>query len=161
MDPASLIHRLRKILRRKGRVNDDADDLIQEAFLRLHEYRKSRQVHEPEAFLVRTVQNLSIDAHRATARHGVCVAADDEVHRLVDPNPLPDEVLATQQRLLQLRQGLEALTPRTREVLLLNRIDGLSQPQIAAQLGITVSGVEKHIAKAALFLSEWMAEDRT
>jgi RNA polymerase sigma-70 factor (ECF subfamily) len=154
-----LIDRLRRLLRRKGRVHDDADDLIQEAFLRLQEYRQARRVLEPEAFLVRTVQNLSIDAHRVKGRRGTQVLVDDQIHHLIDPAPLPDEVLASQQRLQRLRQGLESLSPRTREAVLLFRIDGLSQSQIAAQLGISASAVEKHIAKAALFLSDWMTED--
>ena len=152
------MHRLRKLLRHKGRARDDADDLIQEAFLRLHEYRQTCEVLAPEAFLVRTVQNLTVDAHRVRARHGVHLSADEEVHRLIDPNPLPDEVLATQQRLQHLRRGLENLSPRTREVVLLFKIDGLSQSQIGVQLGISASAVEKHIAKAALFLSDWMTE---
>jgi RNA polymerase sigma factor (sigma-70 family) len=160
VDAESLIDRLRKLLRRKGRVRDEADDLIQEAFLRLHEYRKSRQVLEPEAFLVRTVQNLSIDAHRLKARRGVEIAADEEVQRLIDPRPLPDEVLASHQRLQHLRAGFETLSPRTRDVVVLYKIEGLSQSQIAAQLGISISAVEKHIAKAVLFLSDWMTEDR-
>jgi DNA-directed RNA polymerase specialized sigma24 family protein len=42
---------------------------------------------------------------------------------------------------------------------LLQRIEGFSHAQIAARLGITVSAVEKHIAKAALFLSDWMNKE--
>lgn len=161
MDFVALKARLRKFLRYRGRAQDEADDLIQEAFLRLHEYRKFRQVIEPEAFLVRTVQNLNIDARRVKGRHGTPVTAQPEIHRLIDPRPGPDEVLASQQRLQHLKRGLETLAPRTREVVLLYRIDGLSQPQIATQLGISSSAVEKHIAKATLFLSDWMTEDQT
>ena len=39
---------------------------------------------------------------------------------------------------------------------LLNRLEGYSFPQIAAQLGISLSMVEKHAAKAVLFLADWM-----
>lgn len=159
MDAVSLIDSLRRLLRRKGRARDEADELIQEAFLRLQEYRQSRHVVEPEAFLVRTVQNLSIDAYRVKARRGLHTVANDVLERLVDPGPLPDEVLSSCERLQRLRAGLENLSPRTRNVVLLYKIDGLSQPQIAAQLGISVSAVEKHMAKGALFLSDWMAED--
>lgn len=161
MNLPALLERVRWLLRRRGQVGEEADDLIPEAFLRLHEYRRSRSVLEPEAFLVRTVQNLSIDVHRAKARRGTQVAVEDEIHRLIDPAPRPDEVLDTQQRLQHLRRGLETLAPRTREVVLLYRIDGLSQSQIGARLGISVSAVEKHIAKAALFLMDWMAKERT
>lgn len=159
VDAAALIDRLRRLLHHKGRTRDEADELIQEAFLRLHEYRQSRHVVQPEAFLVRTVQNLSVDAYRVKARRGTQTAAADVLERLIDPAPLPDEVLASRERLQRLRAGLENLSPRTRDVVLLYKIDGLSQPQIAAQLRISVSAVEKHMAKGALFLSDWMAED--
>ncbi len=159
MELRALIERLRRLLHHKGRGPDEADDLIQEAFLRLQEYRRSREVREPEAFMVRTVQNLVVDDYRARARHGVQLAAEDQGYRLVDPAPRPDEVLASQQRLQHLRRGLESLAPRTREVLLLFKVDGLSQTQIAARLDITVSAVEKHVAKAALLLSDWMTEE--
>jgi RNA polymerase sigma factor (sigma-70 family) len=154
-----LIEKLRRFLRHRGRTGDEADDLIQEAFLRLQIYRRERHVREPEAFLVRTVRNLSVDILRRRSQRGAHIALDTERVHLVDPNPTPDEVLASQQRLQQLRAGLEALPPRTREVVLLQRIEGFSHAQIAARLGITVSAVEKHIAKAALFLSDWMNKE--
>ena len=57
--------RLLKFLRRKGRSHEDAEDLIQEAMLRLHRYRRAAvPVVNEEAFLTHAVQNLSIDLHR-------------------------------------------------------------------------------------------------
>jgi len=160
MDPVAILFtKLQKLLRHKGRTADESDDIIQEAFLRLQTYRQAREVREPEAFLVRAALNLSVDALRRRVRRGVHVTADSEMLPLIDPQPRPDEVLASQQRLQHLRAGLAALAPRTREVTLLHRIEGFSHAQIAARLGITVSAVEKHIAKAALFLSDWMAEE--
>ena len=50
------------------------------------------------------------------------------------------------------------LAPRTREVILLHRFEGFSHAQVGERLGITVSAVEKHVAKATLFLSDWMLE---
>jgi RNA polymerase sigma-70 factor (ECF subfamily) len=55
--------------------------------------------------------------------------------------------------------GFNALSPRRREVFLLNRVEGYSFPQIAAHLGITLSMVEKHAAKAVLFLTDWMDDE--
>jgi RNA polymerase sigma factor (sigma-70 family) len=153
---AVLIVKLRKLLRHKGRSPEDTDDLIQDAFLRLEVYRRERVVQEPEAFLVRTVQNLSIDLLRKSA-HRLHVGVETQEARLIDPRPPPDEVLTGQQRLQQLRRGLESLAPRTREAVLLHRIEGYSHAQIAAHLGISISAVEKHIAKAALFLSDFLA----
>jgi RNA polymerase sigma factor (sigma-70 family) len=156
MDAVPLLFvKLRKLLRSRGRSTDDTDDLIQEAFLRLQMYRREREVREPEAFLVRTTLNLAINQARQCASRGVHVPHDLETAPIIDPRPSPDEVVAAQERLQRLRAGLEALNPRTREVLLLHRIEGYSQGQIATLLGISVSAVEKHIAKATLFLTEW------
>ena len=59
-------------------------------------------------------------------------------------------------RLHHWKAGINALSPRQREVFLLNRIEGYSFIQIAERLGITLSMVEKHAAKAVLFLTDWM-----
>jgi len=150
-----LLTKLRRLLRSRGRSIDDTDDLIQEAFLRLAVYCRDHTVEKREAFLVRTALNLSADQtrqeHRVALEHGVL-----EKLPLVDPQPTPDEVYAGQKRLLYWKQGLATLSPRRREVFLLNRVEGYSFPQIAERLGITLSMVEKHAARAILFLTEWM-----
>ncbi len=150
-----LFGKLRGVLRRRGRTRDEADELIQEAFLRLQVYSRGHQVQQAEAFLVRTALNLSVDRHRR-AHADRMVANALETLPLADPGPSPDEVCNTQQRLQHLRAGLDSLSPRAREVFLMHRLDGYSHAQIAAQLGITLSMVEKHMARAALFITDWM-----
>ena len=59
-----LVVKLRRLLRSRGRSVDDTDDLIQEAFLRLHLYCREHAVRTPEAFLVRMALNLSADQHK-------------------------------------------------------------------------------------------------
>jgi RNA polymerase sigma-70 factor (ECF subfamily) len=68
-------------------------------------------------------------------------------------------VYAGQRRLLHWQRGLVALSPRQREVFLLNRVEGYSFPQIGERLGISLSMVEKHAARAVLFLTEWMEQE--
>lgn len=152
-----LLHKLRRLLMSRGRSADDIDDLMQEAFLRLQVYCRDRAVQNTEAFLVRTVLNLSAEQGRR-ARTRQTVEAD--LLSFIDPSPAPDEVYAAQQRLLRMKMGLQRLNPRSRETFLMNRMDGLSYVQIAEQLGISVSMVEKHIARASFFLRDWMAGSR-
>lgn len=155
-----MLIKLRKLLRSRGRSADDADDLIQEAFLRLQLYCRDKPVEQPEAFLVRTALNLSIDGHRRASSRLTIVERVENLP-LVDGAPPPDEVLAAQQRLQRVKQALDALNPRAREVFLLHRAEGYSYGQIAERLGISVSTVEKHMAKAALFFDAWLdREDR-
>ena len=151
----ALFVKLRKLLRSRGHTIDDADDLIQEAFLRLEMYCRDHVVRQREAFLVRTAINLSTDERRsAHARH--LVSSPVESLSLIDPHPMPDEVLAAQQRLQRMVRGLKVLSPRIRQVFLMNRLHGYSYPQIATQLQISESAVEKYIAKASQFMWEWM-----
>jgi RNA polymerase sigma-70 factor (ECF subfamily) len=70
--------------------------------------------------------------------------------------PLQDEVLAARIRLKRVEEGLSRLSPRTREVFLMHRLDNLKYREIAEKLDISQSAVEKHIARAALALTEWM-----
>jgi RNA polymerase sigma-70 factor (ECF subfamily) len=151
-----LFTKLRKLLRSRGRTVDDAEDLIQEAFLRLQVYCQDKPVDKPEAFLMRTALNLSVDESRRA--HNRLMQADG-LEMLIDTRPAPDEVLATQQRLQRVKQALHALSPRARCVFLLHRADGYTYAQIATQLGISVGTVEKHMAKAALFIDTWLDKE--
>jgi RNA polymerase sigma factor (sigma-70 family) len=155
-----LFEKLRRLLRSRGRTVEDADDLIQEAFLRLQVYCRDHTVEQPEAFLVRTALNLSTDRARQGRRQRLDYGVLEKL-ALVDPSPTPDAVYAGQKRLLHWKRGLEALSPRRREVFLLNRVEGYSFPQIAERLGISLSMVEKHAARAVLFLTDWMEQEES
>jgi RNA polymerase sigma factor (sigma-70 family) len=152
-----LVLRLRRLLRGRGRSIDDTEDLIQEAFLRLQVYCRDKDVAQTEAFLVRTALNLSIDQHRRETVAALVPGALDRM-QLIDPSPSPDAVCAAQERLQHMRLGLANLSPRQREVFLLNRVEGYSFMQIAAQLRISPSMVEKHAARAVLAMTNWMEE---
>lgn len=154
----SLFKNLRRLLESRGRAAADIDDLMQEAFLRLQTYCRDHTVHNTEAFLVRTVLNLSAQQGRDARRHQ-WVREESEVFAVIDPRPTPDEVYAGQQRLRKVKAGLERMSPRTREAFLLHRLEGLSYVQIAERLEISVSMVEKHIARASFFLRDWMARN--
>jgi RNA polymerase sigma factor (sigma-70 family) len=153
-----LLKKLHRLLKGRSRSADDTDDLIQEAFLRLHIYCQDHCVRKPEAFLVRTVLNLWADRKRQQKREAVEPGALD-TQVFIDPSPTPDEVYASQKRLLHWRAGLEALTARQREIFLLNRVEGLSFRQIGEKLGISLSTVEQHAAKAVMHLMDWMDQE--
>jgi RNA polymerase sigma factor (sigma-70 family) len=144
---------LRTLLRRHGRSRTEADDLIQEAFLRLHAYSNSGKVQQPQAFLRRTVLNLLVDMHRKEHRD-LYVDEPVEALRLTHPAASPDEELELLQRLTKADAALKKLSPRTREIFLMHRVEGYGCTEIASHFGISVSAVEKHIARAVLALME-------
>lgn len=141
----SLLARLKALLTRRGRSREDAEDLIQEAFLKLEQYcRRGLEVRSVEAFLKQTVSNLSASEFR-TERPYIKgrVELDDELLR--DPTPSPDEVFAAEQRLEQIRKLLPL---RTRQVYFMHKFGGYGYAEIAERLGCSISLVEKILAGA-------------
>jgi RNA polymerase sigma factor (sigma-70 family) len=150
-----LIAGLRATLQRRGASAEEAEDLVQEAFLKFETYRQGAEVLQPDGFVVRAALNLAIDAGRRKGRSPYSPKAVEEF-QFADSAPGPDEVVLGRDRLQRLRQGLEALKPRTRDMLLAQRLEGLSYAEIARREGVSVSAVEKQIARAVLFLMDWM-----
>ena len=143
---------LRRVVNRT-RGYSDAEDLLHSAFLRLERYRGKHTVENPAAFLVQTAVNLKIDSHR----HEKLSEESYFKYAFGSENsaPLQDEVVVARARLARVKLGLDKLSPRTREVFLMHRLENLKYHEIAARLGISQSAVEKHVAKAVLFLTEW------
>jgi RNA polymerase sigma-70 factor (ECF subfamily) len=142
---------LKEQIARRTRNSRDAEDLLHSAYLRLHRYRAFNEVKDPAAFLIQAARNLAIDRYR---RDHYLSGSSDRLD-VEDHAPLQDEVIAARARLERVKQGLQHLTPRTREVFLMHRLQNLKYHEIASQLGISSSAVEKHISKALLFLTEW------
>lgn len=148
-----------RTVRRAVCGSDTAEDLLHSAFIRLSEYKERNIVDNPSAFLVRTATNLAIDERRKIKVRRESPIDIGEMLDISDGQPFHTEVLAARERLERGMAALESLGPRTREIFLLHRVDGLKYREIAAQLDITVSAVEKHIAKATLFLVNWVESE--
>jgi RNA polymerase sigma-70 factor (ECF subfamily) len=153
-----LFRHLERILRRRGRSREDAEDLIQETFLRVKKYLdEGGEIHEPEAFLVRTALNLSRDSLQHEHRHLYAQTPLEDM-LLVDTGPGPDEVFETEERIGRLDRALNKAGPRAREVFVMHRLYGMTYLQIADHFDISVSAIEKHIAKALMVLGEELLE---
>jgi RNA polymerase sigma factor (sigma-70 family) len=148
--------RLLRFLRRKGRSVEDAEDLIQEAMLRLHVYGQGVSIVNEEAFLRHTVRNLSIDQHRRERldlRSGVALEALATHGALVEAHPTPEEVVDAELRLRNIRAVLDAVSRRTRDIYFAHRA-GYSYSEIAEHMEISQITIKRHIARALLAIME-------
>lgn len=144
-------------LRRRLPASAPAEDLLQSAYIRLVNYREAHEVGDPEAFMVKVAVNLHLDEARRRKW------ADDRpfeetCSHFCSHQPLQDEVFDARERLKRVNEALEQMSPRTRVIFLQHRVEGRKYREIAEQMGISQSAVEKHIARAVLFLAEWMEE---
>jgi RNA polymerase sigma factor (sigma-70 family) len=160
--------RLLNILRRKGRSHEDAEDLIQEAMLRLHRYRVkaaapitehtlsiTAPILNEEAFLTHAVQNLSVDLHRSRRpdlRREVPFDTFNTRTPLIDPET-PEQLLDIEQRLHRIQQLLDAANIRTREIYFAHRA-GYSYDEIASHFSLSHITIRRHIARALLIIME-------
>jgi RNA polymerase sigma-70 factor (ECF subfamily) len=110
-------------------------------------------VRQPEGFLVRTVLRLAINARRDEHRDIYCEQKSEEIALILDTSPMPDELLAADECLERMRAALDAASRRTRDILFMHRLDGLSYAQIAQQTGLSISSIEKHMASALAILA--------
>jgi len=146
---------MQRMLLRRGRTREEAEDLIQEAFLKMQEYcQKGGEVRQPEGFLVRTVLRLSMNARRDEHRDLYGDKKVEELTFVIDTNPTPDEVLAGDQCLERMRDALDAVSRKTRDIFFMHRLDGMSYSHIARHMGLSVSAIEKHMASALAALAE-------
>lgn len=145
---------MRVMLLRRGRKSEDADDLVQEAWLRFAVYQREKPVASPGAFLVRTVLNLAVTADRARAVRGEEVAVDELL--LVDASSSTEATVLARERLARLDVCLNRLGSKTRAILLDIRVGGMSFNEAAEIHRISVSGVEKHVAQATAQIAQWM-----
>ncbi len=135
---------------------DDAEDLMHDAWVGLAE--RGVEARNPTALLTRAAANRGLDAFRREQRLGRTIPTELVAETIADGSPLQDEVLIARHRLERLRQGVEQLKPRTRQILLMHRLDGLKYREIAVALDISQSAVEKHIALAIECLTDWMED---
>jgi RNA polymerase sigma factor (sigma-70 family) len=149
-------NRLLKFLRRKGRSREDAEDLIQEAMLRLHVYGMGASVVNEEAFLRHAVHNLAIDQHRRDRldiRRQVPIEDAGAQGALVAVESTPEDTVEAEQRLSHIRTLLDAVGVRTREIYFAHR-GGYSYAEIAAHMDISHITIKRHIARALLAIME-------
>lgn len=106
-----VIARVKAALKRRGRTDHDAEDILQEAWMRLHRYQQDQEVAQPESFLMRTALNLSVDAYRTRQGRGEEVALDDVV--LIDTAPSAEAVLLARERVARLSVCLGRLPEKS------------------------------------------------
>lgn len=147
--------RLIRACLRRGRSLEDAEDLVQEAYARLVEYRRSAKVRDEEAFLRRVASNLAINQFHREQILSFAHEAIEELElqgMLVDASPGVERLLSAQQEVDRIAAMLSAVSHRTCEVFLAHRA-GYSYAEIACELSISTRTVKKHIARAVSMLA--------
>lgn len=155
---------LRVLTRRLGN-RDDAEEVLQDAFIHFDRASAVRQIDNPDAYLMRTALNLAVDRMRQnlvrSRRDGKWFEAQSIERRgleFVAPEPAPDNALIGKDEVARMGRVLGELSPTVRTAFILHKIRGLSHDETAKTMGLSKSTIEKHIMKAMKFLLDKMAD---
>jgi RNA polymerase sigma factor (sigma-70 family) len=153
---------LRAWLRSRFPDEPDVDDIVQETYYRLLQARAAGGVSAVKAFLFATARNLTIDRlrHRKVARSESL--ADYVEQSVSDETAGIPEIVARNQELEMLTEAIQSLPDRCREIFTLRKVYGLSQMEIAKQLGLSENTVTAQITigakKCMVFLQQMRRE---
>jgi RNA polymerase sigma-70 factor (ECF subfamily) len=151
---------LRRFFQRRIAEPADLDDLVQEVFLRLARRGDLAGVGNLEGYVFQTAANILRDRARRRATRRSEAHEPIGADHVEDAAFSPERVLLGREAIDQLRAALLTLPPRTRDVFFLGRIEGFGYAEIAARLGISLSAVNKHMAKALELLMDQVEDAR-
>jgi len=141
-----------KHLASNGWSRDDANDLAQEAFLRMHKAQQSKPLDNAQAFLFKTANNLAIDQIRRTRLHNKYLRSEMPPEHTEEDSyqfsPSPERTTAAKQELEMLYAVVGRMPIKVKRAFLLHRGRDLSYAEIATEMSVSTSMVEKYITEA-------------
>ena len=144
--------KLVRLVSRRTTSSDEAQDIVQDAFFRLarHGGLWAGALERPQAYVRRVVMNLLKDRAKTASRRssGLHVVADEESLAGLDQQ----RHLESRDMLRRLEVAMMRLRPKTREIFMAHRVEGLTYAEIAERTGLSVKGVEKQMSKALVQL---------
>ena len=151
---------LTRYVSRYFKRSQEAEDVVQEAFVKVIQAQREREIQSPKSYLFRTARNLSL----AQISKSSYKLTDDMGDILSDSEMLMTKSLEDQ---FEVRESFEifcsavrSLPVKCRRVFVLCRVYGFSQKEIAERLGITLGAVEAHLARGARRCIDFMEAEQ-
>ena len=145
---------LEKYLSRKLDSPDDAAEVAQEAYLRLHRLEAPQELDNARAFLFQVATNLAVDQLRRRSLHFRFLKTEKAYSVEGEPQDLnaatasPDQIIGARQKLRAIYRAVDDMPVKVKQAFLLHRRSGMSYNDIAEEMQVSVSSVEKYILQA-------------
>jgi RNA polymerase sigma factor (sigma-70 family) len=149
---------LASFFRKRTGNSVQAQDLVQQVFLRLAQHQKLDAIRNPDGYIFQTAANALRDHARRNEVRGRFErqkGGPDDVRSDFSP----ERVLQGRESVAQLTVALRELPERTRDIFMLRSLEGLKHAEIARLHGISTRAVEKHLAKALAHVSRALDRD--
>lgn len=151
---------LMRFLRRNWRDGTEIADLRQETYIRVYEAARRKRPDPVRPYLFFVARNLIIDRLRRENVVAIETMADADWLNVSDHEPAPEQRVAARQELQRLQAALDDLPVRCRQVIVLRRVHGFSQREVAQKMGITEDTVENQVVKGMRALTDALSDRR-
>jgi len=145
---------LMQYLRHNWRDQSDIEDLVQEIYVRVFEAARKEIPDKAKPFVFTTARNLLISRVRDRRVVPMEAALDLDALGVAIDTPLPDQSLMARDELRRLREAIDSLPPRYRDVVVMRRIEDLSRAEVAQRLGITEATVSAYLTEGMYALAD-------
>ncbi len=142
---------LLRFLRGRTASEHDAEDAVQESFVRLLRYRDAQAPEAWKPLMFRIAVNVAHDQSRqrlSRQRHDHMSVDSELLETLAVDIRSPERKLTAERELALVLQTIQRLPEKCRNIFLLSRFRGMSNREIAVRCGISVRMVEKQVTKA-------------
>jgi RNA polymerase sigma factor (sigma-70 family) len=142
---------LMRFFQRRVRADEDADDLVQDVFSRLAG-RDLANIANIQGYIFQVAANVLRDKARRASVRGIMTRAPDGFDIEDEAGFSPERILLSKEALQIMVAAIYELPEQVRIVFSHYHFDGVAQVEIARRMGLSLSTVEKHMAKANVHL---------
>jgi len=134
----------------------DADDVVQETYLRIWRARALHPIESAKAFLFKIARNIALDSLRRGRASPIDVVPDLADLHVIDTGADGAQTACRNEEIAMLAQALEALPPRSREIVLLRKFQNLPQREVAERLGISELTVQEQVYRGVRRMEKFL-----
>jgi len=134
--------------------NISIEDVIQELYARILSVPSLGDIQHPRQYAVLTARSIIIDHLRRSRVVSIKYCDDLDRLNVVSPEANAEERLQFQEEIREVAGALARLPAACRETLILRRVEGLSQREVARRMNVSEKMIEKHMARGARALAE-------
>jgi RNA polymerase sigma factor (sigma-70 family) len=136
-----------------------AEELLQDTFVRLSKVPAIGMIRQPRPFLMKTASNLAMDYFRQQKKQPI-PETEDVCAELIDPIPEQLELVVSARQNQQLKHAIQQLPPRAKEALMLAKFKEMTLKEVAKEMDISQTMVEKHLKNALQHCRSALTSDR-
>src|SRR5580698_1975367 len=143
------------------RSHEDAEDVVQEAFLRAFSAFDSLRGEDAKPWLLTIVRNTSMTWLKRNRNAGATIGLEETLVDPIERSPDPEERLLISCDRQQVRQALEQLPSEFREAVVLREMEGLSYKEISATIGVPLGTVMSRLSRGRDWLRRILSTPRS